>query len=305
MKRTILLIFASALLLSLNSCYEVKPTKEPGFSFCFLTDIHLQPERNAVAGFQKTIAKTNSLNPDFVITGGDLIMDALGQSYGRSDSLFNLYIENQKRFKMPVHNTLGNHEVYGWYDKSKADSLHPEYGEKMFDKRIGERHYSFDHKGWHFIIFDSVEEHENGNAYIGQIDSAQMAWLASDLAQVDRTTPIVVATHIPLITAQTQMEYGSLATSKRSWVVNNTKEVLQLFEGHDLKLILQGHLHIFEDIYIYGKHFVTGGAVCGAWWTGPYKGSEEGFVKVTTIGNDFELEYVDYGWEVALFDTPY
>ena len=58
-----------------------------------MTDIHIQPEENAVAGFTQALDSVNKLNPDFILTGGDLIMDALGQSYGRADSLYNLYME--------------------------------------------------------------------------------------------------------------------------------------------------------------------------------------------------------------------
>ena len=74
------------------------------FTFAFLTDIHLQPERNATEGFRKAIEKVNELNPDFVITGGDLIMDALGVSFNRADSLYTLYNNICEEFKMPVYN---------------------------------------------------------------------------------------------------------------------------------------------------------------------------------------------------------
>ena len=55
------------------------------FTFVFMTDIHLQSEKHAVDGFLQAIDSVNELNPDFVITGGDLIMDALGQPYRRAD----------------------------------------------------------------------------------------------------------------------------------------------------------------------------------------------------------------------------
>src|SRR5690606_4731555 len=80
------------------------------FTFVFITDIHLQPERNAVEGFKKAIDEINNINPDFIITGGDLIYDALGVSYERADSLFNLYNETIKLINAPVYNTIGNHE---------------------------------------------------------------------------------------------------------------------------------------------------------------------------------------------------
>ena len=58
-----------------------------------MADIHLTPERNAVQGFKKAIKTVNNLAPDFVITGGDLIMDAIEQPYERADSLYTLYSE--------------------------------------------------------------------------------------------------------------------------------------------------------------------------------------------------------------------
>jgi predicted MPP superfamily phosphohydrolase len=79
----------------------------------FLTDIHVQPERNAIEGFKKAIQKVNELKPDYVIIGGDLIFDALAVSFERADSLFNIYNELIKKIKAPVYNTMGNHDILG------------------------------------------------------------------------------------------------------------------------------------------------------------------------------------------------
>jgi 3',5'-cyclic AMP phosphodiesterase CpdA len=286
-----------ALLALLGGCKGSGSADDTQFSFVFLTDVHLQPERNAVRGFAQAIETVNRLNPDFVITGGDLIMDALGQRYGRADSLYNLYIETAKQFAMPVYNTMGNHEIYGIYSNSQADPSHPEYGERMFEKRIGKSYYDFDHKGWKFIIMNSIEDTRK-NGYIGLIDTAQISWLKGVIASTDPTTPIVLSTHIPFITAYTQKYAGSTLPNDSSLVVANAKNVIDLFKGHNLKLVLQGHLHTVEDILIDGVHFITGGAVSAAWWTGPEKGYEEGFVQVSVRGNDFQWRYVDYGWEV-------
>lgn len=77
-------IIILAISLSFAGCN--KKSKKNSFSFAFITDIHLQSESRAVQGFLKAIDTIiNYLNPDFVITGGDLIMDALGQRYGRVD----------------------------------------------------------------------------------------------------------------------------------------------------------------------------------------------------------------------------
>lgn len=304
MKRTnyqiFILAIAGVILVLLGSCRKQQSStssKSGAFSFAFLTDIHLQPELNAVQGFQQAIDTLNKLHPDFVLTGGDLIMDALGQTYSRADSLYNLYQETAKQINVPAYNTLGNHEIYGIYRKSGADPLNPEYGEKMFEKRIGKSYYTFDHKGWRFMVINSVEDTKKGG-YIGMIDSAQVEWIKGVLAQTDPKMPIVLSTHIPFITAYTQKYGGSTLPNDSSLVVINAKNVIDLFNGYNLKLVLQGHLHTVEDVFIDGVHFVTGGAISGKWWKGANVGYEEGFVLVTIDGDQFNWKYIDYGWKV-------
>ncbi|MCD4729889.1 MAG: metallophosphoesterase [Bacteroidales bacterium] len=290
------------ILLSFAGCNtnnsKVAVEDEKSFTFVFMTDIHLQPEKNATEGFNQAIDSVNKLNPDFVITGGDLVMDVLGQDFERSEMLYNLYNESLQRFNMPVYNTMGNHEIFGIYKESGVGMDHPEYGEKMYEKRIGKRYYSFDHKGYHFMILDGIED-TGESSYIGKIDSIQMEWIRSDLEKLNPEIPIVVSVHIPFITVVTQLQKGSLEPNRETTVITNSKEVLALFEPYNLKLVLQGHLHFLEDIYANGTHFITSGAVSSAWWSGTYNGMEEGFLLIKVSGDDFEWEYVDYGWEAA------
>jgi 3',5'-cyclic AMP phosphodiesterase CpdA len=285
--------------LAFSACSQ-KPAAEQeaeSFTFAFLTDIHVQPERQATEGFRAAIEKVNTLKPDFVITGGDLIMDALGVGYERADSLYDIYENEVAALGMPVYNTLGNHEVFGIYEKSGVSPEHPEYRYGMYEKRLGKTYYSFDHKGWHFMVLNSVMETEE-RRYIGMIDEEQMDWISRDLVGVDPETPIVISTHIPFITVFTQVLFGEYAPDYHGLVVENARAVLDLFDGYNLKLVLQGHLHYLEDIDVNGLHFITAGAVSAQWWTGPNHGVEEGFLMVKVEGDDFCWEYVDYGWNV-------
>jgi 3',5'-cyclic AMP phosphodiesterase CpdA len=285
------------ILTSCKTSSESSSTQEEGFSFAFLTDIHVQPERQAEAGFMWAINEVNKQNPDFVITGGDLVMDVLNQSYERADSLFNIYIKLSEKFKMPVYNTVGNHEVYAWYRQEPGIEEHPEYGKLMFEKRLGDRFYSFDHKGWHFIVLDAISRSDEGG-YMGKIEEEQILWLAKDLQEVDKETPIAISVHIPFITSASQLMRGSMAPNTPGQVISNGQEVLALFAEHNLRLVLQGHLHFLEDIYVQNQvHFITGGAVSGKWWANDAESKpEEGFVMVHVNGEDLDWEYVDYGW---------
>ena len=276
-----------------SSCCRTPAHEEAGgsnaFSFVFLTDIHLQPELDAPAGFRKAIDTVNSLDPDFVITGGDLVMDVLGTGFDRADSLYSLYDSMQGLFAMPVFNTMGNHEVFGIYEKSGVSRDHPEYGQRMYESRLGPSYYSFDHKGWHFMVPDGLE-FTAGGGYIGMVDSAQLEWMRQDLEKVAPTVPIAVSVHIPLITVATQLEQGPLVANGKGTVINNAREVLDLFRGHTLKLVLQGHLHYLEEIRVGQTTFITAGAVSSRWWGGRYRGMEEGFVRVSVEGDEFSWE---------------
>jgi 3',5'-cyclic-AMP phosphodiesterase len=297
-KQPLLIMIIGVLTLStvLSGC-RIK-SEEESFSFVFMTDIHVQPEKNATEGLKKAIIAINEMNPDFVITGGDLIMDALGQSYGRADSLYKLYQKTISNLKMPVYNTMGNHELYGIYPESGADRLHPEYGEKMFEKRLGKSYYSFDYNGWKFMILNSVEESME-HKYVGKIDESQMEWIKRELNKTDSLSPIVIVTHIPFLSVEAQKYIGATVPEAASSVVCNSKEVLDLFIQHNLKLVLQGHTHLVQDIFIDDIHFISGGAISGSVWRGPSHGDEEGFMFITVRDNEFQWEYIDYEWKIS------
>ena len=270
---------------------------EYDFTFAFLTDIHVEYGKNADKGFQQAIDHVNGMKPDFIVTGGDLISDALGQTEEKATELYDLYLELIEGFEAPLYNTLGNHEEFGFYERSGVSTDHALYGDLMYEERIGARYYAFNEKGWRFYILDSVDETEE-RRYYGNVDSVQMEWLIADLASVNPLTPIVISTHIPLLTSFTQIRDGALAQNTRGLVVENSKAVLDAFKDHNLKLVLQGHLHILEEAYINDIHFITGGAVCARWWEGARDGMEEGYLLVKVKGEEFDWEYVDYGWVV-------
>lgn len=299
MKKISLLLALTAISLLFISCTnnQSNSNSENSFTFVFMTDVHLQTELNAVEAFSQAIDTINAIHPDFVISGGDQIMDALAVSYDEASAAFDLYINTIKNIDTQVYNTLGNHDIFGLYSKDDAILNHPEYGENMFEQKFGKSYYSFIHKGWKFMILNTVEENEN-KKYSGLIDETQVNWIKEELSRTNKAMPIVISTHFPFISAYNQLSLNRTVASSASLFIKNSKEVLNLFDTYNLKAVLQGHLHIREDIEINGVHYITGGAIAGNWWEGSYEGFEEGFLKFTVTDNDFSYEYVDYGWEV-------
>lgn len=298
MKKTVLLILVS---IAIASCVKTTPKQSAGdqekFSFVFMTDIHVCPEKNADKGLLQAIDTINKLAPDFVITGGDNIMDALGQTEGRSDSLYNLYVELMKNLKMPAHHGMGNHEVFGLYTESGIDPSHKLYGKKMYEERLAKPYYSFDEKNWHFIVLDGIGFTEDRH-YFGFIDSVQVEWLKADLEKTGTLKPVAVITHIPLISIGAQIMEGPTEPFSKGSVITNANEIREILEKYNVKMVLQGHLHFLEDILYNDIHYITGGAVSAQWWNGPRYGMEEGFLKIDVDGENFTWKYIDFGWEV-------
>ena len=293
------MILIVVLSITLNTCNTNAP--KDSFRFVFMTDIHLQPELRATEGFRAAIKKVNSLNPkpDFVITGGDLVFDAFGQTFERADSLFKLYKLICKTFQMPVYDCLGNHDVFGIYKSSGIEPDHPEYGKKMFKQRLGNgsTYRSFDFGNWHFILLDPIGLTDN-NSYDGQIDEEQLGWLREDLTTVGLERPVAIFLHMPIYSAFHQLNRVPRSSRTGGGLIANAREVGELCSKFNVRLVLQGHLHIVEEIIIRNTHYITAGAVCANWWKGPYHGFKEGFAVIDVKGENFTWQYQTFDWRV-------
>jgi 3',5'-cyclic AMP phosphodiesterase CpdA len=172
------------------------------------------------------------------------------------------------------------------------------YGKKLFEQRFGKLYYSFDHKGHHFIVLDSIGI-TNDRSYEGRVDEAQLKWLAADLAALPAGTPIIVSVHIPLVTAfLAYVPEPPLPPAHHGLSVANANQVLDLFAGRNVLGVLQGHTHVNETVLWKGVPYITSGAVCGNWWHGTRLGTPEGFTVVTVANGKLTTRY-----EVSGFKT--
>jgi len=295
-------LFAGAASLGLaSSIRPIESLLQPKakFRFAHFTDLHIQPELGAADGVAMAVRKLLSMRPrpDFVLIGGDHVMDLLKVTHERADVQFNLLTEALKPLEMPTYSAVGNHDVFGWNAQSPITESDPEYGKKLFADKFSKapNYRSFDHKGWHFIILDSIQFRDK-NYYLA-VDDAQLQWLKDDLEKTGMT-PTVVMVHGPVVTAFAQYTVASTAPTPDSLVVANGNEVRTLLAKHNVKAVLQGHTHIVEEIDYLGTKYITGGAICGEWWKGPRLGVHpEGFAICDVDGDTFKWEYVPYGWK--------
>lgn len=292
MIKNISIVFILVVLVT-ETVFAGNPVKEKeSFSFAFLTDIHLNAghlnkNNGGFQGIEKAISSAKSNSVDFILTGGDNVdIDILKKGNAETaHQLYKKYAEIIKNSTIEYHATIGNHDRF-WLTE-KDNEL---YNDGLFEKYINKSYYSFNHKGWHFIVLNSTQTC-NGKYCV---DEVQKQWLADDLEGTDSITPIIVSTHVPFLSVYYPALKGRYTDAD---TFSNFKEIWDMFENKNLKLVLQGHMHLYEEIKVRGVQFITAGAVSASWWGGAYHGTEEGYLKITTSGDDFSWEYIDYGWE--------
>lgn len=275
----------------------VPNNNKPGssFSFVLMSDIHIKPD--VVDYFQKVIDTINKMDIDFVVAAGDLVFDVMRGNVAKSDSLYILYKTMIQQVKVPVYNCIGNHELLGIYPESDIDSTHADYKYGMYERYFGKTYYTFKHKGWQFIVLNSINVNKE-KKYYGIIDSVQQEWLKKELQQTDTATPLAIVTHIPFLSTYSQ-RYGNnkniTAPEPNGNIIYNRQEILNLFDPYNLKLVMQAHIHWTEDILINNKtHFITSGAVAGRpSWRGTVNG-EKAFMKITVNGDSVSYRIINY-----------
>jgi UDP-2,3-diacylglucosamine pyrophosphatase LpxH len=252
------------------------------FSFAFFTDIHLNKGNNGCFdALEMAISSARNNRADFILTGGDNVdIDVLGKDASTAHWLYSEYAEVIANSDINYFATVGNHDRF--YGSQKSDPL---YEKGMFEKYLNKSYYSFDHKGWHFIVLNTSNS---------VVDEEQKQWLAEDLKLTDPKTPIAISVHVPFLSVYYPTLEGRYTATD---TFRNFKEIWDMFEGKNLKLVLQGHMHLYEEIKVKGVQFITGGAVSASWWGGPFHGTEEGYLLLHMEGEDFNWEYIDYGWE--------
>ena len=270
----------------------------PGsFDFVFFTDTHIEPELNAPQGCDECFRKIAGIRSEFAIMGGDHVYDALSVGPARANLVYDLYRRTEQQLQMKLYHAIGNHDLFGIETKSGVSPTDPAYGKKMYEERIGGRtYYAFDHRGYHFVVLDSIQPTAD-RQWEGRIDHAQLNWLAGDLKRVRGGAPVIVVTHVPLVTAFTTYAQLDEPNAKyNTLTVANTPQVLKALEGHNVIAVLQGHTHVNEVVLYKDTQYITSGAVCGNWWHGPRMGTPEGFTVVSLREGKISTRYETYGF---------
>lgn len=274
--------------------------------FAHLTDIHIYSNRSAAKGLASALQHVQSLDdrPEFILNGGDAIYDALEVDRAQLEQQWALWNTVWKaENSLPVKHCLGNHDVWGWDKKSATTGDESGWGKdySLAQLSLEKAYYEFKQGGWQFVVLDSVSK-DPATVYRAELDESQFEWLQGVLAATPKKTPIVIISHIPILTVGDitwSRELAKQPIGHQMLVHQDRAELMQLFAKYpNIKLCLSGHTHLTERVQIAGLDFVNSGAVCGLWWKGNNAHTDEGY-NVVDLYDDgtFETRYISYGWD--------
>jgi len=237
------------------------------FTFAYISDAHIQHikgtkfVRNWDRGLIRAVAETNLLDPkpDFVVFGGDLAQLGTKEELDHgAEMLAKLTCKN-------VYRVMGEHDYY--LDLG-------EYWSKLF----GDHYYSWDHKGVHFIVLNSILTYDewtherwpsakqrmlemagldNPNGSPFMVGETQREWLRKDLEKVTKNTPIVLFSHSPI---------QKIFKGWNFWT-EDADEVQALLKPFDQVNVVYGHVHQIQYNQIGNISF---NAVMATAWPWPY-----------------------------------
>ena len=208
-------VFAS----SLPGCASLG-AGDPDFYFVQLSDTHwgfngpaVNPDARGT--LPKAVAAVNALSvePDFIVFTGDLTHTTDDPAERRKRLAEFKEIASGLKNKT-VHFMPGEHDAA--LDNGAA-----------WKEFFGETHYTFDHKGVHFIAVDNVSDPA------ARIGEEQLAWLKAYLARQPKDARIVVFTHRPLFDLAPEWD----------WATRDGAQAVDLLMPFSNVTVFYGHVH--------------------------------------------------------------
>jgi 3',5'-cyclic AMP phosphodiesterase CpdA len=298
-------VLTAASCLPLNLVELAFADERKNFTFAYISDSHIQESsknkfvRNWDRGLIRAVAETNLLDPrpDFVVFGGDLAQLGKPSELDHGAGLL-------AKLDYKLYCVLGEHDYY--LDLG-------EYWSKLY----GDHYYSWDHKGVHFIVLNSILTYDqwtherwpsaeqrmlemagldNPNGSPFMVGETQRTWLRKDLEKVSKETPIVLFSHSPI---------QKIFKNWNFWT-QDAEEVQALLKPFADVTVVYGHVHQIQYNQIDNISFH---AVMATAWPWPYPQSytqvKSHLPKLTVPMNraDPFHERDATGWQLIDLDT--
>jgi 3',5'-cyclic AMP phosphodiesterase CpdA len=197
--------------------------------------------------FSQLIQKLNAdKSLSFAVSNGDFAVNGRPATYSE-------YSRQLKKIKIPVYQVLGNHDAVGG-------------GRSRFKKYFGPAYYSFEKNGVLFVVLN--------NAFKGDFDTEQLAWLKKQLAGSGARYKFVFM-HRPVF------DPGEIIKDNLMSGRAITEELQSLFEKYRVNYVFAGHIHSYARQEKNGVVYLVTGGAGGRLHLPPEFGGFYHYVKVT------------------------
>ena len=273
--------------------------KQP-FRIVQITDSHVFNEKSKQHTGSMLASISRQERPDVIFHTGDVIMDAMKEEKQPVRDQWALWKTITAGVTVPIHYCIGNHDIW-WNEQHSNDPL---FGKVWMQQELGlpGRYYSFSKAGWQFIFLDSTQQDGN-KGYTAAIDTEQMEWLTNLLLQIPSSTPVLIASHIPLLSSSV-FEFAKC--EENTWKVGaslmhgDSINLQKLFRKHtNIKGCISGHLHLMDHVNYDNIQYMGSGAVSGNWWSNSTFHQTTSGYSVLDLFRDgtIKREYKVYDWE--------
>lgn len=223
--------------------FEMVKETNPNHVVLFMADPQLVNKNNDISQFQTyVIPDFNATASKYKEEGKDVYMVILGDlAYNTYAEKYKFWLNNSKSHFTQLKPTtsyfcIGNHDnnisITGDWEAS-AD----------YRSLFGPTYYSFNAGGVHYIILDNIvykNTTDDPNGYDCDLTSDIRKWIKKDLANVSKTTPVIVGMHAPLFKRQQVDANGKL--NSVAYRYNFSSNLYNTLNGYNVK-VFTGHSH--------------------------------------------------------------
>jgi 3',5'-cyclic AMP phosphodiesterase CpdA len=231
--------------LQVNARLSSKAKKE-SLKFSLCADVHKDIMHDADTRLQAFIEDATENELDFIMQLGDFC-----RPYDYNLGFMSIW----NSFPGKKYHVIGNHDMDGGFKRDQVVAYWQAEG----------RHYSFDLKGYHFIVLDGNDEDPSENrpaGYARYLGREQLSWLEKDLEHTD--LPSLVFCHQGL-----DNDLGGIHNATQSRLVLERANERAGFQK--VQVVFSGHHH--QDYYnnINGIHYLQINSMSYQWLGEQYK----------------------------------